>query len=114
MKRIRLFFLIVTFIFTLTQCVSTSKIMQTWVGSTKAKLYQSLGPPSRVTEDGQGGEILIYDSYVNLGQTPGTVQRNSYNNSVRYTSPQQNGYSRTRMFYVNSSGVIYNWRWKGL
>ncbi len=104
------FFLI--FITTLTKCSSPSKLMQSWVGSTKAQLYQSWGPPQSVTDDGQGGEILIYGSYVNLGQQPGKVY-NNYDGSVGYTAPQQQGYTRTRMFYVNKSGVIYNWRWQG-
>jgi hypothetical protein len=97
---------------TLTQCVSPSKLMQSWVGSSKAQLYQSWGPPTRVTEDGQGGEILIYESYVNMGQQPGQVYTN-YDGSIGYKSPQQRGYARTRMFYVNRDGVIYSWRWQG-
>ena len=94
-------------------CVSPSKVMSSWVGKTKADLYQSWGPPSRVTDDGQGGEILIYSATVNMGQTPGQVYNNP-NGSVGYTTPQNNYYSKTRMFYANSSGVIYSWRWQGL
>jgi hypothetical protein len=107
-KTILLFLLIVLFI----SCTGPSKIMASWVGKTKAELYQSWGPPSRKTDDGQGGEILIYAATVNLGQTPGQVYNNS-DGSVGYTTPQSNSYSRTRMFYVNSSGVIYSWRWQG-
>jgi hypothetical protein len=93
-------------------CTSPSKLMQTWIGHTKAELYQSWGPPQSKTDDGQGGEILIYSNYVNMGQQPGQIYSNYYG-GVSYTTPQQRGYSRTRMFYVNKSGTIYNWRWEG-
>jgi len=112
MKKIYILLFLSFLALALTQCVSPSKIMQTWVGSTKAQLYQSWGPPTRVTDDGQGGEILIYEYNVNLGQQPGQVYRN-YDGTIGYTSPQQRGYVKTRMFYVNSNGVIYNWRWQG-
>ena len=72
-----------------------------------------MGPPTRTTSDGGSGEIVIYETYVNTGQTPGQVYNNGYG-GVGYTSPQNNGYSRSRMFYVNSAGVIYSWRWQGL
>lgn len=104
---------IIVLLFIMVSCGAINKSMQSWVGHTKAELYQSLGPPTRVTEDGQGGEILIYEQYINTGQTPGQVYQD-YNGNVRYTNPQQNGYSRTRMFYVNERGVIYSWRWQGL
>lgn len=90
-------------------CTGPSKIMASWVGRTKAELYQSWGSPSSKTDDGQGGEILIYAATVNLGQTPGQIYNNP-DGSVRYITPQNNSYSRTRMFYVNSSGIIYSCR----
>jgi len=98
---------------TIVSCGSVNKKMESWVGYHKSELYQHWGPPSRITEDGQGGEILIYESFVNTGQTPGQISP-SNNGTYRYTSPQQNGYNRTRMFYVNSEGTIYGWRWQGL
>jgi hypothetical protein len=33
--------------------------------------------------------------------------------SISYTAPQATGYVATRMFWVNSQGAIYNWRWQG-
>jgi len=94
-------------------CEGPSKAMASWVGHTRQEIYQSLGPPSRVTTDGGSGTILIYESYVNTGQQAGQVYNNGYG-GVNYTSPQNTGYTRSRMFYVNSSGVIYSWRWQGL
>lgn len=40
-------------------CVSTSKIMNAWIGQNKPTLVQTWGPPQEITEDGQGGEIYI-------------------------------------------------------
>ena len=97
----------------LSGCWTVSKKMESWVGSHKSQLYQSWGPPHRVTEDGQGGEILIYEAYVNTGQTPGYIAPNSYG-GYRYTAPRQNGYNKSRMFYVNNRGIVYSWRWRGL
>jgi len=72
-----------------------------------------MGPPNQVADDGRGGKILIYGHYVNLGQTPGKATTDYFGN-VSYTAPQQNGYQRTRMFYVNEDDYIYSWRWKSL
>lgn len=91
-----------------TSCGSISKKMETWVGSSKNQLYKSWGPPTRVTDDGSGGEILIYEKYINFGQQPGQIYNS--NGRINYTTPQQNGYLRQRMFYVNNSGYIYSWR----
>lgn len=99
-------------VFPLANCSSTSKSMDTWKGHHKSELYQKWGPPSRTTDDGLGGEILIYEKWVDLGQTAGQVYQNP-GGSVSYTTPQQEGYLRTRMFYVNKNGVIYSWRWQG-
>ena len=96
-----------------TGCEATSKAMASWVGHNQSELYQKMGPPTRVTNDGSDGTILIYETYVNTGQQPGQVYNNGYG-GVNYTAPQQNGYLRQRMFYVHSNGVIYHWRWQGL
>lgn len=87
--------------------------MNSWIGHHQSELIQSWGPPTTVVSDGNGGSILIYGSHVDLGQSPGVASVDPYGN-VRYTTPQQRGYSRTRMFYVDSRGIIYHWRWQGL
>lgn len=93
-------------------CTSPSKIMESWVGKPKSDLYLSWGPPNNVTDDGNGGQILIYGRTVTMGQVPGQVYGN-YNGGLSYTAPVQRTYTKTRMFYVNSEGIIYNWRWEG-
>lgn len=90
-----------------------NEIMKTWVGDTKQNLYLKWGAPSRVTDDGNGGEIAVFESYVNSGQQAGRAYENE-DGSISYTNPQQRGYVRTRMFYIDKNGIIYNWKWKGL
>lgn len=111
MKRVLLLTLVIGAI--ATSCDGPSKVMDSWKGHTKSELYQKWGPPNQVTSDGADGEILIYTSYINLGQTAGTVYNNG-SGGINYTAPQQNGYNRTRMFYVHPNGIIYSWRWQGL
>ncbi|MDP3113256.1 MAG: hypothetical protein Q8M98_00640 [Candidatus Cloacimonadaceae bacterium] len=104
-----IFFLLV--LLASTGCASVNKTMNSWVGSHQSQLIQSWGPPNQVVSDGAGGSVLIYSSYVNLGQTPGTINQWGY--TTTYTAPQSRGYERTRMFYVDSKGIIYSWRWQG-
>lgn len=73
-----------------TGCISqiieqNNAIMQSWVGERESKLIAEWGPPPAVRDDGQGGRVLVYGNF--------------------------NG--AYRMFYVNSNGVIYSWRWQG-
>jgi hypothetical protein len=101
---------IVSLLLSLSGCATPiNNTMQSWVGQPQSALILAWGPPERTTSDGNGGSILIYGQYVNLGQSPGQVYANG-----SYTAPEQQGYQRTRMFYVNSAGEIYSWRWQGL
>jgi hypothetical protein len=93
-------------------CVSPSKKMQSWVGHDQSELIASWGPPQSTASDGAGGTVLMYTSYLDLGQRPGQIAYGGYGNYY-YTAPQERGHERTRMFYVNSDGIIYRWRWQG-
>ena len=73
--------------------------MQSWIGSNKAEIIQSWGPPQGgYTSDGQGGEILLYNSnrtvYAPISGM--VVQRDIQN----YTQ-----------VYCRSDGTIYYLRW---
>ena len=92
---------------------NVNKMMESWVGHHQSELILAWGPPNQVSSDGKGGQVLIYSGYVNLGQTPGRANVDYFGN-VTYTAPQQQGYQRTRMFYVDPNGYIYAWRWQGL
>ena len=58
--------------------------MESWVGHSEAELIAEWGPPPYVRDDGRGGRVLIYGNF------------NQFH----------------RMFYVNSSGIVYSWRWQ--
>jgi hypothetical protein len=103
-------FILLWCVINLLGCVSQSKLMNSWVGKTKAELYKNLGKPNTITDDGQGGEILIYSSTENMGQNTGTMYSNGGNGVNYYTTPQKRQYSRIKMFYVNKSGIIYRWK----
>ena len=93
-------------------CASPSKVMESWLGNHYSQLMIQWGPPTRTTPDGLGGQILIYEYDRYTGQIPGTAHTNA-DGSVSYTAPRSTGYVATRMFWVNSSGNIYHWRWQG-
>ena len=87
--------------------------MDSWLGNHKSELIRSWSPPTYVTSDGNNGGILVYERYVDLGQKPGRAYVD-YAGNVRYTSPRQRGYMRTRMFYVDENGKINYWRTQGM
>jgi len=94
-------------------CARPDKIMDSWIGSHQSNLIQKWGPPSYRTSDGKDGQILVYEAVVNIGQAQGRAQVDRYGN-VTWTNPQQYGYTKTRMFYVNPDGIIYYWRAQGM
>lgn len=107
---------IVALVVGMLSCAPTTKqinqSMDAWIEHHQSELYQAWGPPTQITEDGNGGSILIYQGNVNLGQQPGQIKTAS-NGTTYYTTPQNVGYTRTRMFYVDSSGKIYGHKWQG-
>ena len=66
------------------------------LGMTKQSLLSLNGPPTSTSTDGNGGEILVYEE-LKRGYTEST----GYITVVHKT-----------MFYVNSSGIIYDWLYK--
>ena len=109
MKKFMLFFLLISLI----SCATSSFLsqeqntMDSWIGADKITLIQTWGPPNKITPDGQGGEIYIYDKTVNIGQFAGSVY--AINNGLSYTNPIPAIVTRSRMFYINPSGKIYHW-----
>ena len=90
-----------------------SKVMRSWVGSHYSQLMLNWGPPTRSSPDGLGGQILVYEFDRNFGQIPGRAERQP-DGSVTYTAPESVSWVAKRMFWVNSQGIIYAWRWQGL
>lgn len=88
----------------LTSCSTTNTfketeklIMDSWLGKTKSDLITAWGNPIRVEDYGNQGEILVYEFEDNATMDRYRVQYN------------QRSY-RVRMFYVNPSGIIYEWK----
>lgn len=118
---------------------NTNLRMQSWIGHHESELIRAWGPASATSPDGAGGHILIYyfdkthttpdtrqtttvtttGPYASCPVVGGVVQncQNTQARSITRTvgeAPRQSGYIAQRMFYVNSGGVIYHWRWQGL
>ena len=108
MKKI-VFVLIVSLFVSCSSQISTA--MQSWVGHHKSSLIQSWGPPSNITTDGKGGEVYIYYYNRNLPSNSKTTY-NSFTGTYN-TTTTNNSYTAQRMFFINSSGKIYSWKWKG-
>lgn len=81
----------------LTGCATTkiNKYMGSWVGCTENQLVLKCGAPTRVTNDGNEGKILVYDKLISYGDY-GTKRK-----------------TLTKQFYINKEGKIYHWYWKG-
>jgi len=82
------------------------------MGAHESTLISQIGPPDRRVSDGKGGEVLVYERYVDLGQTTGKVYTDRFGD-IRYTSPQQRGMNFVRMFYIDGKGYIYFWKTEG-
>lgn len=120
MKSGQRFLLAVAVIF-LAGCMTDQQrndIMASWMGHDMNDLIAAWGAPNSVMSDGKGGQILIYDKSSNLvlpGSTTTTI--NTYGTTAvanSYTSPDTViPIHRQRMFWVDSTGRIYRWAWRG-
>jgi hypothetical protein len=71
-------------------CSAIKELMDGGIGQPISTVIDHLGPPTRVTPDGKGGSIYIWEQWVPTGE---------------YTR-----YLRTNEFFVDSNGIIYKWR----
>jgi hypothetical protein len=71
-------------------CSSINKLTQDGIGQPIPTIIDSMGPPSRVTPDGRGGSVYIWEHWVDTGYGSGHVWSN--------------------VFWADSNGVIYKWR----
>jgi len=83
------------------------EVMESWVGQHESDLIASWGPPNKIMPDGKGGTVLDYSHYRDFGYR-GYIDR--FGNLYGYPL----GYTADRYFYVDSNGIIYNFKWKGL
>lgn len=113
MKR---FVLLVAVILLFAGCAGRiNKTMKSWMGAHKSQLIRSWGPPTRVADDGQGGEVLIYEYHESF-QTQGkaTTQKRGGKYVTTYQPGQTINVDKYRMFWADENGVLYGWKWKGL
>ena len=111
-------------------CMTAGKmntIMSSWEGSHESDLIAAWGPPQQVMGDGSDGKVFIYTQQVSY-TTPGTSTTtanataysygntaNAYGTSYTTYNPSQTyTRQRQRIFFINSSGRIYRWSWRGL
>jgi len=85
--------------------------MDEWVGSTRAELIQNWGPPTSETPDGQGGEIITYDTSIVKPKTPGTTYNNG-NRGINNYAVDNYVVTKSRIFYINPKAIIYRWEAK--
>ncbi len=71
-------------------CSAIDKLTQDGIGQPISTIEASMGPPTRVTPDGKGGSVYIWEQWVPTGY--------------------YNGYLRRNTFFVDSKGIIYKWR----
>ncbi len=104
-----LFLLLLTFSSCATmESQKVDQMMKSWLGVSKDQLQVKWGSPSSVLPDGKGGEIYSYES---TKQSPGYEYPNLFGERM-YKPPNQ--YKVIRQFFINSSGNIYDYRWRGL
>lgn len=77
--------------------------MDSWIGSTKQNLMMSWGPPARTTDDGAGGEILVYATQ---GYIPPSTFYDGYGG---YSTKPGVSFWDYKFMWVNSEGKIYHW-----
>ncbi len=71
-------------------CSSINKLTQDGIGQPISTIIDSMGPPLRVTPDGRGGSIYVWEHWVDTGYGSGYVWSN--------------------VFWADSNGIIYKWR----
>jgi hypothetical protein len=112
-------------------CASPSKTLASWVGHNSNELLASWGPPDEVFSNGEGGQVFIYtrtreftqpgtatttySSNTNGILTGGLYSSNTYGTATTTFRPgYTQSYTAYRMFFIDSSGTIYSWAWRGL
>ena len=84
-KRVILLLLVLT-----VGCSAIKELTEGGIGQPISTVIDHLGPPTRVSSDGKGGSVYIWEQWVPSGW--------------------YNGYLRTNEFFVDSNGIIYKWR----
>ena len=99
-----------------------NEIMKSWEGHHVSELVENWGPPAQIMDGGNGVKIYSYQSTVSY-TTPGSSSTmgnvytydhgSTYYGSTTHSPSQTQTYQRYRMFWVNTKGYIYRWKWQG-
>ena len=115
-------------------CVS--KQMQKFQGQHYSTAITRLGPPTSRYSDGQGGSVIVWvlerryvapgrsttrsttsgtasGQIIHPSQVSGVYSQQTTSRTV-YTPAVVQGWDAYRVLWVNASGVVYRWSWKGL
>ena len=84
-----------------------NKVMRSWMGSHASKLIRSWGPPDRVTTDGAGGKIYIWEWYREVSCT---CTEKTGTECPIHTRIEPD---RVYMFWADPEGILYHWDWDG-
>jgi hypothetical protein len=71
-------------------CSAINNLITSSMGQPISTIIDRFGPPSRVTPDGKGGSIYIWEQWVHTGWGP--------------------GYLWSLSVWTDANGNIYNWR----
>ena len=82
--------------------------LDAWIGLTREQLIKTWGRPTKETSDGQGGEIITYDTSVVHPKTPGINYENG-NRGLNNDATSNYVVTRSRIFYINPKAIIYRW-----
>ena len=112
MRKIAPIFLLISFfeLVLFSSCapqISTKEVMESWLNHHKSELIKSWGPPHRITTDGQGGEIYIYEA----SSTSATTFNNIFGIELDNPITTINTTTEYRQFYIDKDGMIYYVRW---
>ena len=109
MKKALLLICIVLTVLSVMSCRTTYNVSlqpdleDVFVGRTYAEIIDVLGAPDRVTPDGRGGEIIIYEDIHLI--TDGTM--NPWTRNISLVTDSSKGYTH---LYINSGNVCYQVR----
>ena len=106
MKALRLFF-IAPFLVLILGCVSNvNNVTKPWEGQHFSNLVAKWGPPDKILDDGQGGQIFCYEE-VKTTLKPGVPAIGILSKFPSVTSPETVTTRKWIMFWVDSDGIIY-------
>ena len=72
-------------------CSLISQATQDGIGKPVSTIIDRWGPPSRVTSDGRGGSVYIWEIWQHVGGNGGRKLEST-------------------MYWADSNGIIYKWR----